>query len=314
MSVRTSPRTRGADRPILNVSSLATYARCPRLFYLSHVKNIHRETVEAILGRIEHDARRILSQVLKRNYAALKTFIEAEDLAQTDRCVIRDALQYERNIALRQHPIYTPEIETFLLELEFRLVREEEERLSSADALLREGIGQSQLIMSLFPFMTEVPLYSQELGLRGRVDEIHVVNGSYTPVDIKTTPYPFASWDASAIQVAAYGMMIEEQFSVRVESGRVYYTRSFLHQEIPLTSEMRAKVTKTIQLAAETVNNGPPDPLDDLDQVKCSYCHLASICRTSDATGIQSKDCSWVDRLFWSSESGDLRDIYEGVK
>lgn len=88
----------------------------------------------------------------------------------------------------------------------------------------------------------DVPLRSKRLGVRGELDMVITVadTGEVIPVDYKLSKIAGIHFQ---MQVAVYGMMLEELRGVRV-------TRGFLY-EIPLKRAEEVRIDMTLRLRAE---------------------------------------------------------------
>lgn len=70
-------------------------------------------------------------------------------------------------------------------------------------------------------------LYSDRLGLKGRVDEVlHFKNGTMAPLDFKFAEYKGVVYSTYRIQALIYGLLITETYGKDVNKGYLCYTRS----------------------------------------------------------------------------------------
>ena len=76
---------------------------------------------------------------------------------------------------------------------------------------------------ALFEYM----LRDDDLELSGTCDKIEIVDGRYYPVLIKNSKPPMKSvWDCDAVEIVAYAILIEEEFSSDVYVGYVDYEKT----------------------------------------------------------------------------------------
>jgi CRISPR-associated exonuclease Cas4 len=156
----------------------------------------------------------------------------------------------------------------------------------------------------------DVWLESEALGLRGRVDMVIVAPGGggaaeAIPVDYKNSDGPDApagrgrakakrkkggppavgdaavgdaavgdGWD---LQLAAYGLMLEEMRGARVERGFIYLIPLRAAREVPLTPELKEAVRGQVERMRDMVAGErmaePPE-----NRAKCAACEYRRFC------------------------------------
>ncbi len=97
----------------------------------------------------------------------------------------------------------------------------------------------------------EVWLESPELGLVGKVDLVIRRGSEAVPVDFKDTVGRVPA--SHRLQVAAYGMLLEEAWGVRVQKGVVYQIPRRRATPVALTARMRRRVRETLEAIREMV-------------------------------------------------------------
>jgi CRISPR-associated exonuclease Cas4 len=122
----------------------------------------------------------------------------------------------------------------------------------------------------------DVPLRSRRLGVRGEVDMVITVagTGEMIPVDYKLSKIAGIHFQ---MQVAVYGMMLEEMRGVRVRRGFLY--------EIPLKRAEEVQIDMSLRLKAEKVvkemrliweKERMPPPVRNV--AKCVACEFRRFC------------------------------------
>lgn len=148
---------------------------------------------------------------------------------------------------------------------------------------------------------TSMELTSESLGLTGKVDCLRRRDGHVIPYEHKRgrpnkTRDGAHAWPADAMQISAYGMLIEEQSGEAIPEGRVRYHASNVTVRVPLDDAARDRVRKAIERARElrTSLNRPPVAANERLCIRCS---LAPVCLPEEER--LAADDSWEPvRLF----------------
>lgn len=132
-------------------------------------------------------------------------------------------------------------------------------------------------------------LGSERLGLYGKLDAIRRSDGALLVTEQKRgRPAPGSAgpeaWETDRVQVAAYGMLVEEMFpGARVEC-RVRYHQPAALVPVPLDDAMRTAVMNAIargRLLRASLQR-PPVLADDR---RCGRCSLAPVCLPNEERG-----------------------------
>jgi len=121
----------------------------------------------------------------------------------------------------------------------------------------------------------DVHLFSSALGLRGRADMVIDTGEDLIPVDYKLTnrkPGPHFR-----LQLAAYGVMLEETSTRPVRRGYLYSMLPRKADEVRLTPQLRAKVVRTATAMRHMVEAEamPPPPSR---RGRCVACEFRRFC------------------------------------
>lgn len=119
------------------------------------------------------------------------------------------------------------------------------------------------------------PLYSRRYGLTGKPDYIVEDKGATIPVEVKpnrTAPTPYES---DVMQLAAYGLLIEETSGAFPKYGLIKYRDAVF--QIDLTDQLRARLLDSIaamrrDLRARDVARNHAEPS------KCRACGYRAAC------------------------------------
>jgi len=130
-----------------------------------------------------------------------------------------------------------------------------------------------------------VSLSSERLGISAKLDLMEERAGEVRPVEYKRSEAPTGPdgrphyWDNDAIQLAAQGMLLEEEFGSPVPRGVLYYIGSKARVDVPIDDALRARTLDAIRLIRDlSAREAPPEPLPDELRHRCFGCSLNTIC------------------------------------
>jgi CRISPR-associated protein Cas1 len=149
---------------------------------------------------------------------------------------------------------------------------------------------------------TSLEMVSQKLGLTGRMDCLRRRDGHLIPYEHKRgrprregKQGPLA-WPADALQVSAYGLLLEEQSGCIVTEGRVRYHAENITVRVPLDDAARQAVMQAIARARELRRSLSRPAITQNDRL-CIRCSLSPVCLPEEER--LAKDSDWEPvRLF----------------
>jgi len=119
-----------------------------------------------------------------------------------------------------------------------------------------------------------VPLRSAALGLRGEVDMVITLSDETIPVDYKLSKIAGPHFQ---LQVAVYGVMLEEMRGVAVHRGFLYSIPDRAAETVKVDQRMRGRARVAIQQMRRIVEREEmPAPTDNLR--KCVSCEFRRFC------------------------------------
>jgi len=122
----------------------------------------------------------------------------------------------------------------------------------------------------------DVPLLSKQLGVRGEIDMVITVadTGEVIPVDYKLSRMAGMHFQ---LQLAVYGMMLEEARGVKVGRGFLYEIPLRRAEEMHLDLRMRERAVKAVKQMREILETERmPGPVKNL--AKCAACEFRRFC------------------------------------
>lgn len=134
-----------------------------------------------------------------------------------------------------------------------------------------------------------VQISSSRLGISGKLDLVEEKEGEVYPVEYKRGGGPSGGdgqpsfWDNDAVQLCAQALLLEEEYSVQVPRGVLYYIGSKSRVDVPLDDELRAKTLAAIRTIRElSEREVPPEPLPAELRHRCFGCSLVTICQPEE--------------------------------
>lgn len=131
--------------------------------------------------------------------------------------------------------------------------------------------------------MRDLQVSSEHLGLLGRVDAVRTRDGSLVPYEHKRgRPRRLpggaaAAWPSDELQIAAYALLLEEEFGRAVSEGRIRYHAENVTVRVPITPALRAEVGRAVARARELRAAVVRPPVTE-DEHRCAHCSLAPVC------------------------------------
>ncbi|MBI4788426.1 MAG: CRISPR-associated protein Cas4 [Chloroflexi bacterium] len=122
----------------------------------------------------------------------------------------------------------------------------------------------------------DVPLRSARWGLRGEVDMVITVEGTgeVIPVDYKLSRIAGAHFQ---LQVAVYGLLLEEMRGVSVRRGFLYEIPLRRAEEIAIDARLRRQTERAVAaMQAIIANETMPEPVKN--RHKCVTCEFRRFC------------------------------------
>lgn len=124
----------------------------------------------------------------------------------------------------------------------------------------------------------DVWLQSRTYKTRGKVDEIlELDDGTLAPLDYKFAQYQERIYKTYQMQLALYGIMIEEVYQTPVTKGFICYCRGgFTVKEVELTPKLKQNAINLLQEYQKVLNGYYPKAA--ADSIKCNDCCYRNIC------------------------------------
>ncbi len=135
-------------------------------------------------------------------------------------------------------------------------------------------------------------LGSEALGLMGKVDALRRKDGVLVVTEQKrgrpaSGPNGFEAWETDRVQVAAYGLLVEEAFPGEPIECRVRYHQPAASIVVALDTAMRAQVQAASDRARLLRDAGERPPVTT-EERRCTRCSLAPVCLPHEERGLEA--------------------------
>ncbi|MEM3489017.1 MAG: type I-MYXAN CRISPR-associated endonuclease Cas1 [Nitrososphaerota archaeon] len=175
---------------------------------------------------------------------------------------------------------------------------------------LHDEIEDRERIMGIETYT----LSSEKLGLTGKIDAIRYRDGKVTPYEHKRgrprrIDNTLAAWDSDAIQITAYGMLLEEELGIEIREGKIRYHAENITVNVCFDEAIRQKVIDAIERANFLRNQIERPPITENERL-CIKCSHAPICLPEEERIVH--DPSWETvRLFPPNYEGKVLHVIE---
>ena len=265
----------------ISVTLLSSYLYCPRKLFLEKVLMLEEPPKESlVMGSIRHETYDLINKKEEEIAVSITKEMSFQDIKELykNKClgmlrkVILDNKKRLRDVDIELFDAY---------EKSARFIAEEAD--SRADNIFSfiqaNKVYGDELWQKLTPkIISELRIESEELMLKGIVDQIYVYGDSYVPFELKTGRTPNDGvWPSHRIQIAAYSLLLQEHFNKQIKEGFVLYLDSKQKRHIAINPYMKDEVK---HLVSEVIGliGGKELPSFCDNKNKCAKCGLKDTC------------------------------------
>ena len=265
----------------ISVSLLSAYLYCSRKLFLEKVLMLEEPPKESIvLGSIRHQAYDGINKKEKQIAVSIKkkaAFEEIQSLYKKEHmAILRKVLAANKK---RLDAVNINILDAYKKSLSF-IAEESSSRASNIFNFIElNNVFGEELWEKLTPkIISELRVESEELKLKGIIDQVHVYESGYVPFELKTGRMPKDGvWPSHRIQIAAYSLLLQEKFKKQVKEGFVIYLDSNEKRHIAINPFMKEEVKQIVEdVMALLKSKEIPDFCDNKN--KCSKCGLKKTC------------------------------------
>lgn len=263
------------------VSLLSAYMYCSRKLFLEEVLLLEEPPKESlIMGSIRHET---YDKINKTEEEIVTSIAKRVGLGEIQELYKQKYLQILRK-AVANNRNRLKEANLNMLDAyrkSFFFITEESQLRSSNifNFIEANNVFGKELWEKLTPkIISELKVESNELRLKGIVDQVHIYNDEYVPFELKTGRTPQDGvWPSHRIQLAAYSLLMQEHFKKPVKEGFVVYLDTKEKRHIAMNPFMKEEVKQIVDdVIALLEKKELPDFCNN--ENKCRKCGLKQTC------------------------------------
>lgn len=263
---------------MINVSAISEFIYCPFKVNLHYVEGYEIQSQAMILGQMHHEVNRGYEELIKRNMWSLKLDMNLEEVSFN---LLEGVLEFMDTTSQKYNDpdLFDDDFEDVLDRLESQLKLDSLIMALKAKKILNTGKSPVEVVDMLFPpSIQEFSMENSKIGLKGKVDKIELGEGIYYPVEIKTGLPPVKGvWNSDALQIAAYSLLIEEEFQKEVLVGYVDYLQIRERKPVVVNSILRENLTETLNQLRALIYEGELPDISPSSS-RCQNCNYTSVC------------------------------------
>lgn len=265
---------------MIRVTDLASYLYCSRKLFLSRLGLYEFPKEAIVMGSIRHETQDKINKAeeeLVKNVKEKKHLPELYDIykkahSEILRKVIRDNKERLKSVKLPLQEVFKKTWPLVLKESETRA-------FNIHSNITRFNVFGEELWKRLTPKIeSEFKIKSENLQLKGIIDQIKIYGDDYVPVELKTGKMPHQGvWPGHLIQLGAYALLLEDKFKKQIKEGIVRYLAASEDRIIQIDEQLRKDV---IEVRDRVINVFSAKELPGLcdNKKKCDACGMRDVC------------------------------------
>jgi len=265
----------------ISVSLLSAYLYCSRKLFLEQVLLLEEPPKESlVLGTIRHqtyDQINQIEQIIVTSLTKDMSFDQIKEFYKQNYLkILRKVVANNKN---NLRGVNLDMLDSYKKSFSF-IVEESQTRASNVfDFIIKNKVYGQELWKKLTPkIISELRVESEELRLKGIIDQVHIYENDYVPFELKTGRMPKDGvWPSHRIQIAAYSLLLQEKFQKEVKEGFVYYLDTKEKRHIAINPYMKEEIRQLVEdVIALMESKDVPDFCNN--ENKCLKCGLKDTC------------------------------------
>ncbi len=265
----------------ISVSLLSSYLYCSRKVFLQEVLMVEEPPKESmVMGTIRHETYDSINKNEEEIVTGITKKIPFEDLQRIYQQkyleILRKAIVKSKK---RLEAVNIDMMEAYQKSYPF-ILEESMTRASNIHSFIAEhNVFGKELWKKLAPkILSEIRIESDELKLKGIIDQVHVYDEMYVPFELKTGKMPLQGvWPGHRIQLAAYSLLLEEHFKKPIKEGFVFYLDTKTKRQVVINPYTRGEIKGLVDDVIKTIE-GTDVPDYCGNENKCRKCGVKEIC------------------------------------
>ncbi len=266
---------------LIPVSFLSTYLYCRRKLFLEQTLGYEEPPKEALIkGLIRHELYDKINKAEQGIVTSIEEETPLEDLQALYKrnysAILRKIIMNNKSKLLNLNlSLFNTYKEIWPIVLE-----ETETRANNLFNFIQtHQLFGKELWQALTPKIeSEFKISSSNLQLKGVIDQLEKYDNHFIPVELKTGKLPKEGiWPSHRIQLAAYALLLEDQFGIPVKEGFVHYLDYKQKRQLIINPFLKQEV---LDLTRKVISLLESSKLPDfcLNKNKCNSCGLKDIC------------------------------------
>ncbi len=236
---------------LISATDLSSYLYCPRKLYLAKVLKI-REPVKDVMirGTVMHETFDGIALQEQALIEAISPSTTQQDLFESYKTtyskILRDAILKNKKTLMDVNLIPGE----LFVDLWPYVHGEAETRVQDVFSFAKtKSIFGQELWQKLEPkVLSELRIESENLQLKGIVDQIHVFEDKHVPIELKTGRTPMEGvWPSHRIQVGVYALLVGEKFDTPVPHGIVRYLETKQDRPVAMNPFLEMEIKELVQ-------------------------------------------------------------------
>src|SRR3989344_6415826 len=269
----------------ISVTLLSSYLYCSRKLFLEKVLMQAEPPKESlVMGSIRHET---YDKINKNEELIVTSITKIMDFTEMQQLYKQNHLKFLRkSIADNRDRLKSVNLNMLdAYRKSFPFIMEESVTRSKNvfDFILKNNVFGDELWQRLTPkILSELRVESEGLKLKGIIDQVHVYEKGYVPLELKTGTTPQSGvWPNHRIQIAAYSLLLQERFNIPIKEGFVVYLDTKEKRHVAINPYMIEEVKKIVKEVIELLESKElPDFCDNNN--KCKKCGLRQICHNEE--------------------------------
>jgi CRISPR-associated protein Cas4 len=265
----------------ISVSMLSSYLFCQRKLFLQKILALEEPPKENIvLGRIRHEVYDYINKSEENIVSSIKEMADFERLSHIYRIFY---VKKVKEIVIKNKPgireVNLNVVSVFRKTWPYIMEEANTRAKNIFSFMVKNNVYGKELWEELTPkIISEIKLESDKLQLKGIADKVEVYHNRYVPIELKTGKAPKEGmWPGHRIQIAAYAMLIEENFKTRVKEGFIHYLDAKEVRHVAINPFMKEEIIQLTGQVQELLEKSRiPDYCENRN--KCTNCGLRKEC------------------------------------
>ncbi|MBI2650374.1 CRISPR-associated protein Cas4 [Candidatus Woesearchaeota archaeon] len=265
----------------ISVTMLSSYLYCSRKLFLEKVLMLEEPPKESVvMGSIRHETydkinkseEEIVVSITKKAPLDIIETIYKQKYLQ----ILRKSIASNKK---RLEEVNINMLDAYKKSFPFIIEESSTRAVNIFNFIEENNVFGVELWQKLTPkIISELRIESDELKLKGIIDQVHVYDNEYVPFELKTGRTPQDGvWPSHRIQIAAYSLLLQEKFNKPIKEGFVVYLDTKEKRHIAFNPYMKQEVKQIVNEIIELLESRElPDFCNN--ENKCRKCGLKQTC------------------------------------